>query len=395
MTTIDGEVAPGFEPVREAFMKNFTQHGDIGAAVCVYQHGRPVVDLWGGVADPEIGRPWTRNTLQLVYSATKGVTATAAHLLVERGLLDLDAPVVKYWPEFAANGKADIPVRWLLSHQAGLVALDQPLPLTEALAWDPMAAALANQRPLWTPGTAHGYHGRTWGWLVGEVIRRVSGRSPGRFVAQEIAEPLGLDFFIGLPASERSRVSRMVYRRPAVDLTTVPVESIPEELREQVAAWRDPNSFSNRAFAVTDPAAIDFDSPAVQAAEIPSSNGIGTARALARMYAALIGEVDGVRLLTPETLASATEEQAGGKDRVMVIPSRFSTGYMLPTNGNLMTGPNAFGHTGRGGSLALADPEHGIAFGYVMNHIISGSDDVRAASLTEAVRKVLEPLRVR
>nr|WP_262005726.1 serine hydrolase domain-containing protein [Streptomyces sp. FIT100] len=308
-------------------------------------------------------------------------------MLAERGRLDLDAPVAKYWAEFAANGKSDIPVRWLLSHQAGLVALDQPLPLTEALAWNPMAAALAAQRPLWTPGKAHGYHGRTWGWLVGEVIRRVSGRSPGRFFADEIADPLDLDFFIGLPASERNRVSRMAYRRPAVDLTTVPVESVPEELREQVAAWRDPNSFSNRAFAVTDPAAIDFDSAEVQAAELPSSNGIGTAHALARMYAALIGEVDGVRLLTPETLASAAKEQASGKDQVMLIPSRFSTGYMLPTEGNPMTGPNAFGHTGRGGSLGFADPEHGIAFGYVMNHIMGGSDDARANSLTEAVRK--------
>ncbi|GHB04767.1 serine hydrolase domain-containing protein [Streptomyces termitum] len=390
MTTINGEVAPGFEPVREAFAANFTQHGDIGAAVCVYWHGRPVVDLWGGVADADTGRPWDRDTLQLVYSATKGGTATAAHMLVERGMLDLDAPVAKYWPEFAANGKADIPVRWLLSHQAGLAALDEPLPLSQALAWDPMAAALAAQRPLWTPGTAHGYHGRTWGWLVGEVIRRVSGRSPGRFFAEEIARPLALDFFIGLPTSERGRVSRMVYRRPAVDLTTVPTEEVPEELREQVAAWRDPNSFSNRAFAVTDPAAIDFDSPEVQAAELPSSNGIGTAHALARMYAALIGEVDGVRLLARETLASATEEQASGEDQVLLFPSRFSTGYMLPTEGNLMTGPNAFGHTGRGGSLAFADPEHGIAFGYAMNHIISGSGDVRAASLTEAVRKSLE-----
>ncbi|MBT2441171.1 beta-lactamase family protein [Streptomyces sp. ISL-36] len=389
MATIDGEVAPGFEPVREAFIKNFTQHGDIGAAVCVYQHGRPVVDLWGGVADPETGRPWTRDTLQLVYSATKGATATAVHMLAERGMLDLDAPVAKYWPEFAANGKADIPVRWLLSHQAGLVALDQPLPLTEALAWDPMATALAAQRPLWAPGTAHGYHGRTWGWLVGEVIRRVSGRSPGRFFDDEIASPLALDFFIGLPASERGRVSRMVYRPPAVDLTTVPAGSLPEELREQVAAWRDPNSFGNRAFAVTDPAGIDFDSPEVQAAELPSSNGIGTARAVARMYAALIGEVDGVRLLAPETLASATAEQASGQDQVMLIPSRFSTGYMLPTGSSPMTGPNVFGHTGRGGSLGFADPDHAIAFGYVMNHIISGADDARAASLTEAVRKSL------
>ncbi|MFD3651587.1 serine hydrolase domain-containing protein [Streptomyces cyaneofuscatus] len=389
MTTIHGETAAGFEPVREAFAANFSQHGDIGAAVCVYQYGRPVVDLWGGVAGPETGRPWTRDTLQLVYSATKGATATAAHMLAERGALDLDAPVAKYWPEFAANGKTDIPVRWLLSHQAGLIALDQPVPLNDALAWHPMAAALAAQRPLWTPGTAHGYHGRTWGWLVGEVIRRVSGQTPGRFFADEIAAPLGLDFFIGLPARERDRVSRMVYQRPAVDLTTVPAESVPEELRGQVAAWRDPESFSNRAYAVTDPAEIDFDSPKVQAAELPASNGISTAHGLARMYAALIGEVDGVRLLTSETLASATKEQAGGKDQVMLVPSRFSSGYMLPTETNPMIGPNSFGHTGRGGSLGFADPEHGIAFGYAMNNIIGGPNDLRATSLVDAVRKSL------
>ncbi|MVO86252.1 serine hydrolase [Streptomyces sp. p1417] len=389
MTTINGEVAAEFEPVRAAFAANFAHHGDIGAAVCVYQHGRPVVDLWGGVADPDTGRPWQRDTLQLVYSATKGATASAAHLLVQRGELDLDAPVAKYWPEFAANGKADIPVRWLLSHQAGLVTLDQPMPLNQALAWHPMAAALAAQRPVWAPGTAHGYHGRTWGWLVGEVIRRVSGRSPGRFFADEFATPLGLDFFIGLPTSERGRVSRMVHRKPDVDFTTLPAESIPEDLREQVAAWSDPNSFSNRAYMVTDPAAIDFDSPEVQAAELPASNGIGTARGLARMYAALIGEVDGVRLLTPQTIAAATKEQSSGMDQVLVAPSRFSSGYMLPTEGNPMTGPQSFGHTGRGGSFGFADPEHGITFGYVMNHIISGSDDVRAASLVEAVRTSL------
>ncbi|MCX5422506.1 serine hydrolase domain-containing protein [Streptomyces sp. NBC_00078] len=389
MTTIHGEVAAGFEPVREAFAANFSQHGDIGAAVCVYQYGRPVVDLWGGIADPETGRPWTRDTLQLVYSATKGATTTAAHMLAERGALDLDAPVAKYWPEFAANGKADIPVRWLLSHQAGLIALDQPVPLNEALDWHPMAAALAAQRPLWTPGTAHGYHGRTWGWLVGEVIRRVSGQPPGRYFADEITAPLGLDFFIGLPARERDRVSRMVYQRPAVDLTTVPAESVPEELREQVAAWRDPESFSNRAYTVTDPAEIDFDSPEVQAAELPASNGISTAHGLARMYAALIGEVDGVRLLTSETLASATKEQASGKDQVMLIPSRFSSGYMLPTETNPMVGPNSFGHTGRGGSLGFADPNHGIAFGYAMNNIIGGPNDLRATSLVDAVRKSL------
>jgi CubicO group peptidase (beta-lactamase class C family) len=389
MTTIGGDVAAGFEPVREAFAENFARHGDIGAAVCVYQDGRPVVDLWGGIADRETRRPWERDTLQLVYSATKGATATAAHMLAQRGLLDLDAPVAEYWPEFAANGKADIPVRWLLSHQAGLVTLDRPVPLAEALSWHPMTAALATQRPVWTPGTAHGYHGRTWGWLVGEVIRRVSGRTPGRFFADEIAAPLGLDFFIGLPANERHRVSRMAYRKPNVDLTTLPADSVPEELREQVAAWRDPNSFSNRAYAVTDPAAIDFDSPEVQAAELPASNGIGTARALARMYAALIGEVDGVRLLSPETVAAAAKEQAAGMDQVLVAPSRFASGYQLPTQDNPMSGPSAFGHNGRGGSLAFADPDHGIAFGYVMNHIVSGRDDLRAGALIDAVIRTL------
>lgn len=389
MTMIDGEVEAGFEPVREAFEGNFAQRGDIGAAVCVYQHGRPVVDLWGGVADTETGRPWERDTLQLVYSATKGATATAAHLLVQRGELDLDAPVATYWPEFAANGKADIPLRWLISHRAGLFALDQPVPLDDALAWHPMVTALAAQRPLWEPGTAHGYHGRTWGWLVGEVIRRVSGRTPGHFFAQEIAGPLDLDFFIGLPASERHRVSRMEYQQPEVDLTTVPIEAIPEEFRELIAAFGDPNSFYNRAFSITDPAEVDFNSPAVQAAEIPASNGIGTARGLARMYAALIGEVDGVRLFTPETLDSATKEQANGKDQVILLPSRFSSGYMLPTQDLPMTGPNAFGHMGRGGSLAFADPEHGIAFAYTMNNIIEAAEDLRAGTLVEAVRRSL------
>jgi CubicO group peptidase (beta-lactamase class C family) len=389
VVTINGEVATGFEPVREAFAANFARHGDIGAAVCVYHDGRPVVDLWGGVADPDDGRPWARDTLQLVYSATKGATATAAHLLAQRGALDLDAPVAEYWPEFAANGKAEIPVRRLLSHQAGVVALDDPVPLADALSWHPMVAALAAQRPAWTPGTAHGYHGRTFGWLVGEVIRRVSGRTPGRFFAEEVAAPLGLDFFIGLPAGERGRVSRMVYKQ-SLDLSSVPPESIPEEFRALVTAVLDPESLYNRAFAVTDPPAIDFNAPEVHAAEIPASNGIGTARGLARMYAALIGEVDGVRLLTPATLADATREQSSGADRVILVPTRFGSGYALPTEATPLMGPSSFGHPGRGGSLGFADPEHGIAFGYVMNHIMDGApDDVRAASLVDAVRKSL------
>jgi CubicO group peptidase (beta-lactamase class C family) len=182
----------------------------------------------------------------------------------------------------------------------------------------------------------------------------------------------------------------MVYKQPDFDFAAVPPESIPEEFRDLVAAVLDPNSLYNRAFSVTDPAEIDFNSPEVQAAEIPASNGIGTARGLARMYAALIGEVDGVRLLTPETLAAATKEQAAGPDRVIVVPTRFGSGYMLPTEVSPLLGPSSFGHPGRGGSLGFADPDHGIAFGYVMNHIIEGApDDVRAKSLVDAVRQSL------
>jgi CubicO group peptidase (beta-lactamase class C family) len=384
MTTIDGTVAPGFEPVRDAFAANFEKAGEVGAAVAVYRDGRPVVDLWGGQADPSTGRPWERDTLQLVYSATKAVTAAAAHLLAQRGALDLDAPVARYWPEFAAADKDGIPVRWLLSHRAGLPALDRPVPLADALTWDPMVAALAAQRPLWEPGTAHGYHGRTFGWLVGEVIRRVSGRSVGRFAAEEITGPHGIDFFIGLPASERARVSRLVFA-PVPDLSTLDLDQIPEALRPIVAASQDPASLSNRAFAVTDPPNPDFDSPAVQAAEIPASNGIGTARGLARFYATLIGEVDGRRLLTAPALADATAEQAVGPDRVILLPSRYASGFMLPTEGFALGGPDSFGHPGRGGALGFADPQRGLAFGYVTNYIVEGALDTRAADLVAAV----------
>jgi CubicO group peptidase (beta-lactamase class C family) len=385
--SIEGDVAPGFERVREAFSGNFESGGDVGAALCVYQHGRKVADLWGGVADPASGRPWTRDTLQLVYSATKAATATCAHLLAQRGELDLDQPAARYWPEFAAAGKADIPVRWLLSHRAGLPVIDDPIPLADLLAWDPMAARLAAQRPVWEPGTAHGYHGRTYGWLVGEVIRRVSGRSVGTFLAEEIAGPAGLDFFIGLPAAEQGRVSQMVIDDPPSPETvaSIPIEQVPEQFRPLLAAASDPDSLMNRAFGFSVPD-IDFNSPAAQAAEIPSSNGICTADGLARLYAGLIGEVDGVRILDPATTAAAAAEQAAGTDQVLLVPTRFASGFMLPTGESPLGGPASFGHPGRGGSLGYADPDSGIAFGYVVSHIRQDMNDTRAAGLAGAVR---------
>ncbi|MGW4957401.1 serine hydrolase domain-containing protein [Nonomuraea sp. NPDC004186] len=392
MPEIGGETAPGFEAVREAFAADLAGEPEAGAAVGVYLHGRKVVDLWGGIADPGTGRPWERDTLQLVYSTTKAVTATCALLLSQRGELDLDAPVAEYWPEFAANGKKRIPVRWLLTHQAGLPAIDHPITPREAIAWEPMVTALAAQRPYWEPGTDHGYHGLTYGWLVGEVVRRVSGRSLGTFLADEIAGPLGLDLWIGLPETERHRVSRIIDTPPDFQaMARIDLNALPEPMREVMTAFADPTSLTRRSLAVVTPP-LDHNRPEEQAAEMPATNGICTARALARFYAALIGEVDGHRILSPGTLTAATAEQASGIDRILRMPVRIGTGFGLPTPDAFWYSPTAFGFPGRGGSLGFADPETGLAFGYVMNHVLEGVPDLRAANLLAAVRNALGDL---
>jgi CubicO group peptidase (beta-lactamase class C family) len=346
VTPIHGSTELRFQAVRDAFAANFRDHGEVGAALCVYSKGRCVVDLWGGIADLTTGAPWAEDTLQYVFSTTKGFTATCAHLLVQRGELDLDAPVADYWPEFAANVKQHIPVRWLLSHRAGLPALDKPIPLADALAWHPMTTALAAQQPLWPPGSAHGYHAQTFGWLVGEVIRRITGHTPGTFFAEEIAKPLNLDAYIGLPSAHQHRVSRLI--EPSV------VHSDSTALR--------------RASAVTTPR-ID---PRVHAAEIPSSNGITTARALARFYNALIDPTEGGPLLTPLTLTTAITPQSDGLDQTLGVHTRFGLGYALPSTTFLIFGAGSFGHGGRGGSLGCAHPPTRTTLGYVMNHMRTG-----------------------
>ena len=387
--TIEGSTATGFEGVRDAFAANFADGSEVGAALAVHLHGEQVVDLWGGLADPDEHRPWQRDTLAPVFSTTKGATSACALLLVERGELDLDAPVADYWPEFAAEGKQAIPVRWLLTHQAGLPTLDRPLPRADALAWHPMVDALAAQRPFWTPGTEHGYHGLTFGWLVGEVVRRVSGQSLGTFFRTEIADPLGLDFRIGLPHAEHHRVSRLV-EPPPPDPSALPdLDDLPEPVRDIMRAFTDPTSLTMRTYTCVDPP-LDNKLPEVLAAEVPATNGVCTAAALARFYAALIGEVDGHRILGPETLAHATTEQAVGPDRIIRIPVRWSVGFSLPTAESPWLPPAAFGFSGMGGSLGFADPETGIAFGYVMNRMGPGvGPDPRAAGLATAVRTCL------
>ncbi len=390
MTEIGGDIAPGFEAVRAAFAANLDSGHDVGAAVSVYVHGREVVDLWGGIADPETGRPWERDTLQVVYSTTKAVTAACALLLAQRGELDLDAPVARYWPEFAAQGKERLPVRWLLTHQAGLPAIDRPITPAEAITWEPMVKALAAQKPCWEPGTEHGYHGLTYGWLVGEVVRRVSGRSVGTFLAEEIAGPFGIDFWIGLPKSEHHRVSRILTEAAAFDPSAIDLDAVPEPMREILAVYADPTSLTSRAMGVVKPA-LDHNDSAEQAAELPATNGICTARGLARFYAALIGEVDGRRILTPGSLAAAVEERAAGIDRILRVPVRIGTGFGLPTPDAYWYSPSAFGFGGLGGSIGFADQESGIAFGYVMNRLREGVPDDRAASLYRAVRAAVAP----
>jgi CubicO group peptidase (beta-lactamase class C family) len=379
---VAGSVEAGFEPVRDAFVANFERHGEVGAAVCVHLHGRRVVDLWGGVKAPGGSDPYTGETLQMVMSTTKGVVAIAAHILAEEGRLDFDVPVPHYWPEFAAEGKGNLPVRWLFSHRAGLAAIDTPLSIEDVYAWDPVVAALAAQRPNWEPGSGHGYHAVTYGWLAGEVIRRASGMSVGRFVAERVARPLGLDFWIGLPDAMSARVAPQIPAPPPPP--GAPVDPFMDRLV-------DPKSLMHRAF--TNPAGLTSAAnlPAFRAAEVPAVNGIGTARALSRMYAACIGEVDGVRLLKRETVERAMRTEAQGEDLVVGYETRYGTGFQLSFPSRPMAGDGSFGHYGMGGSVGFAHPSRGLSFGYVMNQMLSPSGpDPRSTALIQAVLSCLD-----
>lgn len=385
---VNGTVAEGFEPVREAFARNFATLGERGAAVAVYQDGRKVVDLWAGTRDVD-GRPgeapWERGTAQVVRSATKGVAAAVPLLLHQRGVLDLDAPVSEYWPEFKAHGKERLLVRHVLNHRAGLPVLDRPLTPEEAL--DPRRGpeAVAAQAPAWEPGTDHGYHALTYGWMLDELVRRVTGQWAGEWLAAEIAGPLGADLWLGLPEAQAGRVGRtgrVEGPEPAGGLRSRPKRSVTE-------AYDDPNSLTRRAFAAITPFP-DQNDPAYRAAALPATNGIATADGLARVYAALIGEVDGIRLFDPATVELARAEESSGPDRVLVVNTRFGLGYMLHGTASPLLGPGSFGHPGRGGALGFADPDTGIALGYVTNGFRKTvTADPRAQALVRAVRGAL------
>ncbi|RZB17406.1 class A beta-lactamase-related serine hydrolase [Streptomyces sp. F001] len=383
---VHGTVAEGFEPVRAAFVQNFEALGDRGAAVVVHRDGHKVVDLWGGTKDVDGSEPWEQGTAQIVRSATKGVAAAALLLLQQRGELDLDAPVGEWWPEYKAAGKERTLVRHLLTHRAGVPVLDRPLTPSEAADPDLGAAAVAAQTPVWEPGADHGYHAQTYSWLVGELIRRVTGREVGEWIADEIAGPVGADLWLGLPADQAARVGRVgqvAPPEPAGALRTRPKRAVAD-------AYADPASLTRRAFAAITPLPDEND-PAYRAAALPASNGIATAEGLSRFYAALIGDVDGgQRLFTPETAELARAEQSAGPDRTLVITTRFGLGYMLDGAASPLLSPASFGHPGRGGALGFADPEAGIAFGYVTNGFRkSVTADPRAQALVRAVRQAI------
>ena len=377
---VQGHCDPRFAKVREVFEERVPKH-EVGASIAFTLNGESVVDLWGGYKDKAHTEVWDRDTIANTYSTTKGMTALVAHRLVEQGKIDLDAPVANYWPEFAAAGKQEVPVRWLLSHQVGLPAVRETLPSETLYDWDAMCAALAATEPWWTPGTKHGYHPVTYGFLVGEVIRRASGKTVGELFRQDVAEPLGADFHIGLPESEHGRVSDMIgsIAPPKTDAKTEsgkPAIRIKGPMADFMRDMADPSTMVGAAFNNPRIRSGAHNTKEWRNAEIPAANGHGNARALARIYGALAcgGEVDGIRLLDPESITRARTEQVSGPDATLAsMPMRYGLGYMLRSD-FMPLSPNesAFGHPGAGGSIGMADPETGVGFGFVMNKMSQG-----------------------
>lgn len=378
---VNGHVEPGYEAVREAFARNFELHEEVGASFCLYRDGKPVVDLWGGVADKATGREWEQDAVALVFSTTKGAAAVCLHLLAQRGQVSLDEPVATYWPEFATAGKGSVTVRQAAAHRTGIAPIPEGLSLQDLLSWDPIVAALAAATPIWEPGTAHGYHALSYGWIVGEIVRRVTGQTIGAFFAAEVAGPLGLDFWIGLPEEIEPRVAVLDFAPPA-DLS-----GMSEEQQAAIMKLVGPGSLFWQAAGRGLIEQSDYNSRALRAAQVPGAGGVGTARSLARMYAATIGEVDGVRLLEPSTVDAARTLVSDGTDRVLGMPTRFGAGFMMPGASFVLYDEHSYGHYGAGGSVALASPEAGLAFGYVPNRMTSSLiGDPRTIALFEAVR---------
>ncbi|MEN8161668.1 MAG: serine hydrolase domain-containing protein [Myxococcota bacterium] len=374
---VHGSCEKGFEPVRDALVANFEKGLEVGASVCVTKDGETVVDLWAGDADPA-GTPWSADTIVNVYSTTKTMAATSVLVLADRGLVDLDAPVARYWPEFAQNGKENVLVRHVMSHSAGLSGFDPPIEKPEELYdWHGACARLAAQAPWWEPGTQSGYHAVTQGYLQGEIVRRVTGRSIGTFFREEVAEPLGADFHIGLDAKHDHRVG----------------ELIPPRIGLGAAAAPAPGSVAARTFAGYALTAREPQTRAWRAAEIPAAGGTGNARSVARIHSALAcgGAVDGVSLLSAAGVDRVLDEQTRGTDLVMGVPLVFGMGFGIndpsfPVSPN----PRAFFWGGWGGSLAIIDLDSRTSIAYVMNRMEADlMGDLRGGSIAAAVYQSL------
>ena len=364
---VQGHYDPAFKSVRDVFEQNFIERGEIGASVCLKDSsGRTLVDLWGGT-HPDGKTVWTRDTLSVVFSCTKAATALCAHILIDRGLLDPDAPVTNYWPEFGAQGKADVTVRDMLGHRSGVPALRAPVKSGGFWEFDYVAERLAEETPFWEPGTNHGYHLVSFGWTVGELVRRVSGKSLGQFFRDEIAIPYTVDFHIGLPDSEFNRVSKLKPFVPA------PQDTPSAFVRAMLA---DPESLQCLSFRNT--GGWVFDAPESWRAEIGGAGGISNARGLAAMFASLFNDKP---LLSRERMNALRQPVSEGLDQTLLIPTRFGEGFMLsidnrdlPGDGqSAIIGDGAFGHVGMGGSIGFADPDIGFSFGYTMNKMGGGT----------------------
>ena len=372
---IRGSCDERFAGVRSALARNFRDHGEVGAAVAITIEGRLVVDLWAGWADRIRTRPWQRDTLVNVFSVGKAMAALSLLVLVERGQVDLDAPAARYWPEFAARGKSEVTVHMLLCHRAGLPAIRRSLPRFAMYDWELMTSALAAEEPWWEPGRTHGYHVNTFGFLIGEIVRRVSGENIGAFFRREVAAPLGADFHFGIGPEHDQRIADYLFGDE-------PPEMVDDD---------DERKFLLRHVYLNPPGLSGFgtvNTRAWRAAEMPSTNGHASARAVARIYSALAcgGAVDGIRLLGMETIEHAIAEASAGPDLVLGRPSRFGLGFQLTQPERpLGTNPRSFGHFGAGGSLGFADPDEQLAFAYTMNQPGPRWQNPRNRGLIDAV----------
>ena len=383
---VSGHCDEKFDEARELFSQSIESGYELGAAIAIEIEGEKVLDLWGGVDSALEGTKWQKDTIVNVFSTTKGMAAICLLQLVEQGKLDLDLPVSTYWPEFAQEGKESIPVRYLLCHKSGLCGVRKPLDQGAFCNWELICNELASQKPLWEPGTAHGYHAITYGHLVGEVLRRIDGRTIGNYFKEEIAAPLNLDFWIGLPDSEFSRVTNMNPSKPGPMQFLFPlILKLPRVLvpgpMKFLLDFGDTETptgaaFSNPPMQMDPEKGMEANTKKWRNAEIPAANGHGTARAIAKIYGVLAngGSRDGVHVLKPETIEMARQTQSDGRDLVLGgIHSRFGLGFMLGTE-HINMGPSegSFGHGGAGGSLGFADPDNKVSLGFVMNQMHPG-----------------------